>query len=375
MRRLAGLDPRIGDAALAVLFAGTALGWYFSHDRLAPMGAFLLVATLPLVFRRQVPLAAFVVQIIGALLAFETNSVFSIAACMVGAYTLGVHSRHRWLSVLAVLVASSLIALELGHGELPPVPPALLPFILLIPSWLIGGAIRVPVLRADAMRERALRLEREREAAVAEAAAAERARIARELHDVVAHSVSVMVVQAGAARQVLPQSPEAAGESLMTVEATGREALTELRHLLELLNDEGDEPSLAPQPGVDQLEALVGRMTTAGQPVALRTTGTPQHLSPGLDLIVYRIIQEALTNALKYAAGARTEVLLAYGDQDLTVEVLDEGEAPPSAAGNGAGRGLIGIRQRVALYGGELEACPRAHHGFAVRARLPLRRA
>jgi signal transduction histidine kinase len=375
MRRLARLDPRIGDTALAVAFAGGALGWYLSHDLPAPNGPFLLLATLPLMFRRRFPFACFMAQIAGVLLAFETNSVFTIAACMVGAYTLGVQSRLRWLSLLAVLVAALLVAIELGRGALPPVPPALLPFILLIPCWLIGSAIRVPVLRADAMRERALRLEREREAAVAEAAAAERARIARELHDVVAHSVSVMVVQAGAARQVLPQSPQAASESLMTVEASGREALTELRHLLQLLHEADDEPSLAPQPGVGQLGALVERMTTAGQPVALRTTGTPHHLSPGLDLIVYRIVQEALTNALKYAAGARTEVLLAFGDEDLRVEVLDEGEAPPGAAGNGAGRGLLGMRQRVDLYGGEFEACPRAHHGFAVRARLPLRRA
>lgn len=369
-RRVAGQDPRPFDTVMAVAFAVTSLGWYVLRDWPDRGGPFLLLATLPLIYRRRFPLSCFAVQIVGVLLAFETNSVFSIAACMVGAYSVGVQSRQRWISLLAVFVAAALVALELHRGQVPPLPPALLPFILLVPSWLVGGAIRVPVLRAEAMRERALRLESEREAVVAGAAAAERARIARELHDVVAHSVSVMVVQAGAARQVLPRSPEAASESLLAVEASGREALSELRHLLELLSEDGGEPSLAPQPGVDQLDALVERMTAAGQPVELRMTGTRRRLSPGLDLIVYRIVQEALTNALKYAAGARTQVLLAYGEQDLSVEVFDEGERPPAA--NGAGRGLLGMRQRVAVYGGEFEAGPRSLRGFSVRARLPL---
>jgi signal transduction histidine kinase len=294
-----------------------------------------------------------------------------VAAFVIGAYSMGVHSRSRTATLAVATGAAVVVSVVFGSGIVP-VPSALLPFLLLIPAWLIGNAVRIPTLQAEAMRERALRIEREHEAAKAAAVAAERARIARELHDVVAHSVGVMVVQSGAARQVIRQEPEAAQESMLAVEASGRQALTELRRLLDLLGEEQERAELQPQPGVGQLGALVARMTAAGQPVELLVEGAPRPLPPGLDLTVYRVVQEALTNALKYARGARTQVLLRYEDGSLELHVLDDGvpDRPPEAAGTG--RGLVGMRQRVAMYGGELQAGLRPQRGYAVRARPPV---
>jgi signal transduction histidine kinase len=232
--------------------------------------------------------------------------------------------------------------------------------------WLVGHTIR-------GLEERAGRLEREQELATRVAVADERAHLARELHDVVAHSVSVMVVQAGAARRLLGRQPDRAGEALLAVESNGREALAELRRMLGVLTDEdGTGPALAPQPGLGQLDALVERVGAAGLPVEVRITGAPRPLSPGVDLTAYRIIQEALTNALKYAKGARTEVVVEFGDGELKLEVLNAGGVDLLPAGAGAGRGLLGMRERVSVYGGQLEAGGRPEGGFAVRASLPL---
>jgi signal transduction histidine kinase len=367
---LTGIDAWIADGALASLLTVLAYVQVGGPFHNPPSDAWILVATLPLVFRRRHPFAAFAVQFIGLVGAFQENGVATVAAFVIGGYSLGVHARRRALSLLAVAVAALILAIVFGHGDLPPIPAALLPFTLLLPAWLLGWALRVPRLRAGAMHERALRLEREREIATSQAVSAERTRIARELHDVVAHTVSVMVVQAGAARQLLRRSPDSADESLLSVEASGRDALRELRHLLELLGEDGGEPSLTPQPGAAQIGALVDRMVAAGQPVELRMSGEARPLPTGLDLAVYRIVQEALTNALKYARGARTDVLVDYGSDELRLEVVDEGDGAP--APDGTGRGLIGMRQRVEMYGGQLQAGPRPGRGFAVRARLPL---
>ena len=202
------------------------------------------------------------------------------------------------------------------------------------------------------------------------ALAEERSRIARELHDVVAHSVSVMLVQAGAARQVLTSSPEEAREALLAVEAGGREAMTELRNLLGLLNPDG--PGLAPQPGVGELDDLVQRVRDAGLPVQLRVEGEAKPLPVGLDLTAYRIVQEALTNAIKYSGLAPTEVVLQYRDDEMKLEILDDGGGGPVPSDRGQGRGLVGMRERVAMYGGRLEAGPRLPKGYAVRVWLPI---
>jgi signal transduction histidine kinase len=197
----------------------------------------------------------------------------------------------------------------------------------------------------------------------------ERARIARELHDIVAHSVSVMVIQAGAAEDLLDRDPERARVPLLSIQETGGHAIGELRRMLGLLRDAQAEPLLAPQPGTSQIGDLVEQMSELGLPVELRVEGTPRALSPGVELTAFRIVQEALTNTLKHAGRATSKVLLRYGEQELDLEVVDDGTA---ARGNGFGHGLIGMRERVALYDGAIQAGPRPEGGFAVRVSLPL---
>ncbi len=246
-----------------------------------------------------------------------------------------------------------------------------------------------------AVGERGWLLERERESAAEAAVAAERDRIARELHDIVSHNVSLMVVQASAAREVLGTMPDEAATALRAVEDAGRGAMTDLRHLLGLLApaqdgtetgpgadaDPGRTP-LTPQPGLDRLGPLVDRISFAGLPVEVRVSGEPRPLPQGIDVTAYRIIQEALTNALRHGDGGKAEVTVRYADHALRVEVLNTGPsvltgtAPAGRAprAEGAGRGLLGLRERVAVHGGDLDARRRLGGGFRVRARIPLDR-
>jgi signal transduction histidine kinase len=227
----------------------------------------------------------------------------------------------------------------------------------------------------------------EHEVATRRALEHERARIASELHDVVSHSVSVMIVQAGAARQVLTEAPGEARAAMLAVEASGRAAMTELRHLLGLLSPtespsaEASSPvgtaraQLEPQPGLAQLHALIDRLTAVGMPIDLRVGELPRELSPGLDLAVFRVIQEALTNVLKHAGKPRTTVSLSYAAGELAVEVADRGRpirAAAPAVPAGGRRGLIGLRERIALYRGTLNAGPRTGGGWIVSARFPI---
>ncbi|WP_052685068.1 sensor histidine kinase [Lentzea aerocolonigenes] len=228
-----------------------------------------------------------------------------------------------------------------------------------------------------AMEERGWLLERERESAAHGAVDAERARIARELHDIVSHNVSVMVVQAGAARRVLATEAEEATGALLAVESAGRDTMTELRHMLGLLAPSADgEDLLSPQPGLSRLSALVDRMCFAGLPVEVRISGEPRELPSGVDLTAYRIVQEALTNALKHGDGGKADVTVRYADHYLRVEVLNTGPSvlsgDPVSTTDGEGRGLLGLRQRVAVLGGDLDARRRLGGGFRVRARIPL---
>jgi signal transduction histidine kinase len=240
----------------------------------------------------------------------------------------------------------------------------------------LAGARRAFV---KALEERGWLLERERETAAQNAVGAERARIARELHDIVSHNVSVMVVQAGAARRVLAREPAEAAAALRAVEDAGREAMTELRHLLGVLAppaDGRDDDDLSPQPGLSRLSPLIDRVAFAGLPVEVRISGEPRPLPSGVDLTAYRIIQEALTNALKHGDGRKAEVTVRYADHALRVEVLNSGPSvlsggqPPPA--DGPGRGLLGLRERVAVLGGDLDARRRLGGGFRVRAKIPL---
>jgi signal transduction histidine kinase len=229
-------------------------------------------------------------------------------------------------------------------------------------------------------------MQEEHEAATTEALVRERARIASELHDVVTHNVSVMIVQAGAARQVLTDSPGDARAALLAVESSGRAAMAELRHLLGLLSPAADGAiassglsgtELQPQPGLDQLPALMSRVRAAGLELDLRMAAVPPDLPPGLDLAAYRVIQEALTNVIKHADTTRASVSVEFADGDLIVAVADAGPRDPVAgcsamAVPGSGRGLLGLRERVGLYGGEVTAGPDADGGWRVRARLPV---
>jgi signal transduction histidine kinase len=290
---------------------------------------------------------------------------------IVAAYSVGAYSSYRIASFAVLLATAAYVDARYG-GVLPNLPNASGPFLILIPFWLIGIAMRNQQLRANIFEDKAVRLEREQEQATQLALSRERSRIARELHDVLAHSVSVMLVQAGAARQVLTTKPEEARQALLAVEASGREAMSELRSLLGLLDEETDDIDLAPQPGLGHIETLVSRVRDAGLPLELRVEGSPVRLRVGVDLAAYRIVQEALTNSLKYSGLARTQVVLMYRERELKIEVLDEGRQEMPAGDPSAGRGLVGMQERVAMYGGRLEAGPRLERGYAVRAWLPL---
>ncbi|MEE6307256.1 histidine kinase [Plantactinospora veratri] len=273
-------------------------------------------------------------------------------------------------------------------------------------AWLAVALLRARRRHHRTLGERSWLLERERESAARVAVEAERARIARELHDIVSHNVSLMVVQAGAAGEVLASMPAEAAAALRAVETAGRDAMTELRHLLGLLapaqdgdDTVADRSGLDPQPGLARLGPLVDRIAFAGLPVEVRISGAPRPLPAGIDLTAYRIVQEALTNALRHGDGEKAEVTIRYAHNYLRVEVLNTGPsvlsggrpakgstsrssdvdgagsagaAPGGAAG--AGRGLVGLRQRVAVYGGDLDARRRLGGGYRVRARIPLDR-
>jgi len=247
---------------------------------------------------------------------------------------------------------------------------------------LAVALVRARRAHARALEERGWLLERERESAARNAVDAERARIAHDLHDIVSHNVSVMVIQAGAARHVLETEPDQAESALLAVEAAGRDTMAELRHLLGLLapqaGGEEDDEQLAPQPSLRRLSPLIDRIAFAGLPVEVRISGEPRPLPAGVDVTAYRIIQEALTNALKHGDGVKAEVTVRYADHALRVEILNTGPSiltgGRSPVAGGEGRGLLGLRQRVAVYGGDLDARRRLGGGFRVRAKIPLER-
>ncbi|MGI5143334.1 sensor histidine kinase [Streptomyces sp. CA-106110] len=255
-------------------------------------------------------------------------------------------------------------------------------------GWLAVALVRARRLHRTALEERGWLLERERASAAQAAVDAEHARIAQELHDIVSHNVSVMVIQAAAARDVLGDVPDEAAAALLAVETAGRDTMTELRHMLGLLapspSGEDDGTDLSPQPSLSRLSALIDRIAFAGLPVEVRISGEPRPLPAGIDATAYRIVQEALTNALKHGDGTKAEVSVRYADHYLRVEVLNSGPSvltganlaakkPVTGGGkSGAGRGLLGLKERVAVYGGHLDARRRLGGGYRVRARIPL---
>jgi signal transduction histidine kinase len=360
------------DAALAV--AIVALGIASAQRDRADLMPLLIILAAPLLVRRTWPLAVLVV--VAAIAVVTSRNVEGplpqIAAVAIASYTAGELATNRTRQALAVLGVASLVALGFIAQESNPLTSLVVPFVVMVPTWLLGDVVRSRRIdEADRAAAVARRLA-EAEARIRAAVAEERRHMARDLHDVVAHGVSVMLIQAGAARQVLDSSPERARESLLNVEAAGREAMAELRRMLGVLNDDGEAATTAPQPGVDQLPELIERVREAGLPAELSILGDRRPLPGSLDTTVYRIVQEALTNALRYAARARTLIELSFEPTQLRIEILDDGPSASAGPIEGTGRGLAGLEQRAAQVGGRLEAGPRLGGGFAVRAWLPL---
>ena len=344
-----------------------------------------IVSTAPLALRRLWPLTTFLLILgVAVVTPGYRETVVTVIVVVVAAYSALAYSRFYGAAMLCVPAAGLLITAAF-HGTLPQLRDSSATLLLLGPILVAGNAMHVWRRQAGDSQARLHRLQAEHEAQTRRALDLERARIASELHDVVTHNVSVMIVQAGAARQVLAAAPDQATSAMLAVEASGRSAMTELRHLLGLLGPQetADQPApddcapagqeLRPQPGLGQVRALVDGVTAAGLPVDLHIGDLPPGLPPGLDLAAFRVVQEALTNVIKHAGKPHTSVSVGCHDGDLVVRVANAGR-PAGAAGPaipGAGRGLLGLRERIALYGGELEAGPRPDGGWLVRARIP----
>ena len=368
-----------GDWLLVFVLAGSALYelWVAPISE-RPAGArwghtlFLLLAIVPLAWRRRAPLLVLLAVVASASveswLLDDWTSFQVFAAFLLAVYSVAAHADQREAIAGAAVAGAVVASAQLAKGDAIREVPG--PLVLLGAVWIGGRALRRRRLEALRLADRAAQLEHEREEKARLAVAEERARIARELHDIVAHAISVIVVQARAGRRTLPGEAGLTRESLDTIEETGREALGEMRRLVGILRTEDDEAALAPQPGLGQLDALVAQVSQAGLPVELRVDGQPRELPPGIDLSAYRVVQEALTNALKYAGQATAQVVVRYRPDELEVEVIDTGSGAEAA--DQGGQGLAGMTERVSLYGGEIEAGRREGGGFAVRARLPL---
>ena len=383
MNRLSLLARRYGFDVLIVLAAiAAALEVALRDDPLrAPRTPLwfavpaVVLVVLPLLGRRRFPFAAPVaLWLLAALLSFVDGRliVFAIGVYIAGiaaAFLLGnLRDAVQARIGLAVVVGAAAILVynDPNHtpGEFIFIP------LLFVIAWLAGFALRERAAQAEAAEERATHAERERESAARIAVAEERARIARELHDVVAHAVSVMVLQVGAVRHRLPQTLEEDRDALKGVEQAGRTALTEMRRLLGAMRSDGDGPELAPQPGLDSLDSLLEDVGRAGLPVRLHVEGDPFPLPRAIDLSAYRIVQEGLTNALKHARASQADVTIRYGPDELQIEVRDDGEG--GSTSDGLGHGLVGVRERVKIYGGEMTAGTAPQGGFVLSTRLPL---
>ncbi|NYI05719.1 sensor histidine kinase [Allostreptomyces psammosilenae] len=397
--------PMAVDSAWALLLLVVGMPWGFAMSTLQfPVFVAISAGMVGcLALRRRWPGATTLImaglalaQVAADILPHAINAAFLVTIYTAAAYG------PRWSSRFAFwagLAASPITLLRWSRETLGPntdtgalVTQGLflaVPFVL---AWVIGDSVRTRRAYYAELEDRAERLERQRDAQAKVAVAAERARIARELHDVVAHNVSVMVVQADGAAFVLDNSPEQAKQALATISTTGRQALSEMRRLLGVLraqDGDGKEPapgSFVPQPSVEQIEELLQQVREAGLPVQYRTVGDVRPLPPGVELTAYRIVQEALTNTRKHAGpAASARVSLTYGPSDLEVTVEDDGRGvaalrtgagggtDPDSDATGGGLGLIGMRERTGMVGGTLETGPLPGAGFRVRAVIPLR--
>jgi signal transduction histidine kinase len=388
-RRLPRLHPLLVDGLVALVAAGLALAQLQEQPNPRDRGtlniAFVLLQTLPLVVRRRLPFTVFTVgagsmAVQGALGLYSPT--FAFLALNVALFSLAAYGDNR-LAILGVVVWAGLLSVHLAffvattwpHVAIADLYDLFNDWVLLAAAWILGQGVRQRRAHAAELEDRAARLEREREEQARQAAIQERLRIARELHDVVAHSLSVIGVQAGAARMVLDADPEPtrAKAAVASIEATANRAMAEMRRALGILRDtEQAGAALAPLPGLDRLPALLDQVRAAGLPVDVRVEGTPQSLATSIDLSLYRIVQEALTNALKHARATHAEVVVCYAAHDVTLEVTDDGRGSSPPTGRSGGAGTIGMEERVALFGGELRVGPRPEGGYAVQARLPI---
>lgn len=328
------------------------LFWRRRYPFGAPVAAALIVGASSFVDDRLVP-ADWVVFLLGIAIGFLLG---------------GLRERRQAVAGLAILLGvGAIVTRNDPDGALGDLAWISVVFAV---AWVVGFGLQQKFREGDEARERAERAEREREEQARLAVAEERARIARELHDVVGHSVSVMTVQAAGARRLLDPDQEREREALMVVEQTGREALAEMRRLVGVLRRPEEAPALAPQPSLEHVDRLVEQAREAGLPVELRVEGDPVELTAGLDLTAYRLVQEGLTNAVKHARATHADVLLRYDDGHVELTVTDDGTG--DGDGESGGHGLVGMRERVSVYGGELEAGPRPGGGYRLRARLPI---
>ena len=372
MRRIRAHPGRL-DALLAVLLAALVVEEILTSDVSGPPALLVPAAlgvALPLAWRRSYPLAstAVVVTVFTVTSLLDTSGhepQSTLLVLLLAAYSVGAHAPRRAALAGLALCWASILATEPGD------------FIVLGwvfgGTWLAGRLVRAREHDAHRMRELSDALERERVEEARIAAAEERARIARELHDVVAHAMSTIVLEAGAERVNLARQEGSTHDALRSIERTGRQALAEMRRLVGVLRAEGDDPELAPQPSLRRLDELVERVRRAGLAVSVDVVGEPVDLPPGVDISAYRIAQEGLTNVLKHAGEATAALVVTYGSDWVEIEVSDDGRGAPAANGGG-GHGLNGLRERVALFGGELDAGPREEGGFRVRARLRVER-
>jgi signal transduction histidine kinase len=365
-------------AGLGVSLAGATIGQHQPHGPTGPLWVDVLaiVAIItPLFARRRFPFGApLAVAVAVSLTSFVDERlvpfdfVMFLAGCA-AVFLMGL-LRERTQAVAGLVIAcgaAALVAYKDPEGNLGAFIATSVAFGII---WTIAFALGRKFQEADEAKERATRAEREREGRALSAVTEERARIARELHDVVGHSVSVMTVQASAVRRLLRPEQQREREALLIVEQTGREALAEMRRMVGVLRRPEEAPALAPQPSLEHLGKLVEQAREAGLPVELRVEGDPLPLPAGVDLTAYRLVQEGLTNALKHARAQRAQVVVRYSDGDIEVTVSDDGQG--AGSGDGGGHGLVGMRERVAVYGGELEAGPGPEGGYRLRARLPL---
>ncbi len=350
--------------------------WFaaFSTNRPA-LSLIGLLATLPLAVRCRYPLAAYLCVWLSLVATtrvspgFDNSSSVLVIAVVFALYSYGANARElqAWAAVVLVpLAVAVFVTIDSDSFE---VGSVVFGSLVLGGPWLAGVTIRLRRQSERSLTLRTIELEHDREERARAAVAEERTRIARELHDVVAHAISVVVVQSRGGRKVLERDTDAARAAFDSIERTGEQALGEMRRLLGMLRDDDEERSRAPQPSLERLGALAEEMRASGLPVELDVQGAPNGIPPGIDVSGYRIVQEALTNTLKHAGAAVARVGVRFTPDAVEIDVVDDGRGGLAAAGTG--NGLVGIRERVAIVGGEVAAGPEPDGGFAVRVRLP----